>query len=76
MALKLVKDGRIPEESVRPLKDLGHPLPLPSVHDIWEKRESLALMKEDNWCFEPVIGLGMAEPPSFSLKDIIDIRMT
>ncbi|MEM3793747.1 MAG: hypothetical protein QXS76_02435, partial [Candidatus Bathyarchaeia archaeon] len=66
-----LEDDRIPEESVRPLKDLGHHLSfLSSVHDIWEKRESLALMKEDNWCFEPVIGLGMAEPPSFSLKDI------
>jgi hypothetical protein len=24
----------------------------------------MALLKEDNWCFYPVIGYGLAEPPA------------
>ncbi|MEM2989003.1 MAG: DUF169 domain-containing protein [Candidatus Bathyarchaeia archaeon] len=69
LALKLVKDGRIPEESVRPLKDLGHHLSLCQAFTISRRSgKVLALMKEDNWCFEPVIGLGMAEPPELFLE--------
>ena len=28
---------------------------------------TLAMLKEDKWCFEPVIGFGMAEPPQYFL---------
>ena len=26
------------------------------------------MLKEDMWCFEPVIGLGLAEPPAYFLE--------
>lgn len=69
LAVKLLMNGEILKESIRPLKDLGHHLSLCQAFTI-ARREGkiLAVMKEDNWCFEPVVGLGMAEAPELFLK--------
>jgi uncharacterized protein (DUF169 family) len=54
----------IPSSATRPLKDLGHHLSLCQAFQL-SRREGtvMAMLKEDMWCFEPVVGFGLAEPP-------------
>ncbi len=64
-AVKLIRNtGEIPEEAIRPLKDLGYHLDLCQAFakTRWEGKH-IAMLKEDMWCFEPVVGFGLAEPP-------------
>ena len=65
--LKKVED--IPKGTKRPMRDLGHHLALCQAFSM-SRREgtSLAMLKEDMWCFAPVIGFGLAEPPSYFLE--------
>lgn len=69
IAVKLIHEGEeIPEEATRPLVDLGHHLSLCQAFACSRYQgETLALLAEDNWCFEPVIGFGLAEPPQYFL---------
>src|SRR6056297_3157462 len=64
LALKLIeKNEEIPKEAERPLKDYGYHLDL--CQALGKSRlegKTMAMLKEDMWCFEPVVGLGMAEP--------------
>jgi len=59
----------IPSESKRPKKDLGYKLSLCQALAI-SRREGtpFTMLKEDMWCFYPVIGLGIEEAPQFFLK--------
>ncbi len=69
MALKLLeKEQDIPAGAQRPLKDFGHHLSLCQVFQM-SRREgrTVAMLKEDHWCFEPVVGYGLAEPPDYFL---------
>lgn len=70
LALKLLEsDGDIPDGAQRPLKDFGHHLSLCQAFQI-SRRDgiALAMLKEDNWCPEPVIGYGLGEPPKYFLE--------
>jgi len=69
LAIKLLKKGdEIPKNAVRPLKDLGHHLSLCQAFALSRRQEMpIAIFKEDNWCFEPVVGYGFAEPPQYFL---------
>lgn len=70
LALKLLEnEGDIPAGAQRPLRDFGHHLSLCQAFQI-SRREgtTLAMLKEDNWCPEPVIGYGLGEPPEYFLK--------
>ncbi len=70
LAVKLVeKEEDIPREAVRPLRDLGYHLPLCQAYAT-SRREgtTIAMLKEDMWCFEPVVGYGLAEPPQYFLE--------
>lgn len=70
LALKLLEnEGDIPDGAQRPLRDFGHHLSLCQAFQI-SRREgtTLAMLKEDNWCPEPVIGYGLGEPPGYFLK--------
>lgn len=70
LALKLLEDvGDIPDGAQRPLRDFGHHLSLCQAFQI-SRRDGLALamLKEDNWCPEPVIGYGLGEPPKYFLE--------
>lgn len=70
LAVKLLeKEEDIPERAIRPKKDLGHHIAL-CVALSMSRREGtiLAMLKEDMWCFDPVIGLGLAEPPEYFLE--------
>jgi uncharacterized protein (DUF169 family) len=70
LAIKLLeKEADIPEEAIRPKRDLGYHL-LPCQGFALSRREgtTIAMLKEDMWCFEPVIGYGLAEPPECFLE--------
>lgn len=70
LAIKLLeKEGDIPHGAQRPLRDLGHRLSLCQVYQI-SRREGrpMAMLKEDMWCFEPVVGYGLGEPPSYFME--------
>jgi len=70
VAVKLLeKEEDIPKEAKRPMKDFGYHLLLCQGFAM-SRREGtlLAMLKEDMWCFEPVIGYGIAEPPEYFLQ--------
>ncbi len=70
LAAKLLKkEAEIPEETERPLRDFGYHLPLCQGLAMSRKEgKTIAMFREDMWCFEPVIGLGWAEPPQYFLE--------
>lgn len=70
LALKLLEtESDMPVGAQRPLRDLGHHLSLCQAYQI-SRREgtTVAMLKEDMWCFEPVIGYGLAECPKEFLE--------
>jgi uncharacterized protein (DUF169 family) len=70
LAVKMLRsEDEIPEGAKRPLRDLGHRLSTCQVFSLSRRQGmSLAQMKEDMWCVEPVLGFGMAEPPEYFLE--------
>jgi uncharacterized protein (DUF169 family) len=69
IAVKMLADEtQIPEGALRPLKDMGHHLSLCQAFSLARRQgAAIALLLEDNWCFEPVVGLGFAAPPDIFL---------
>lgn len=70
LALKFLdKEGDIPDGTQRPLRDFGYHLSLCQAYQI-SRREgaTIAMLKEDMWCFEPVVGYGLGEPPAYFLE--------
>lgn len=65
IAIKMLKDeSEIPEGAVRPKKDMGERYAACQMFGIVRRRgTALAAFIEDHWCFEPIIGYGLAEPP-------------
>ena len=69
LAVKLLeKEEDIPAEAKRPLRDFGYHLTACQAFAM-SRREgaTIAMLKEDMWCFEPVIGFGIAEAPQYFL---------
>ncbi len=65
----LKKEAEIPGGAERPLRDSGYHLPLCQGFAMSRKEgKTIAMFKEDMWCFEPVIGYGWAEPPQYFLE--------
>jgi uncharacterized protein (DUF169 family) len=65
IGLRLLVDGEQPQEdAIRPLRDIKHNISMCQAFTI-ARREGkvIAMMKEDNWCFAPVISYGMASLP-------------
>ena len=65
IALKMLREEReIPDNALRPMRDLGHHLSFCQAL-AWTRRRGLTIAEtlEDMWCFEPVVGLGFVEPP-------------
>ena len=70
IAIKLLESEKdIPEGVIRPKIDTGQHMAL-CVGFMKARRDgqALAMLKQDMWCFDPVVGLGMAEPPEFFLE--------
>ena len=67
LAVKMVeKEQDIPPGAVRPKRDLGFHLAACQGFAM-SRREgtSIAMLKEDMWCSEAVIGFGLAAPPQY-----------
>jgi len=74
IAIKLLeKEEDIPEETMRPKRDRGFHLGLCQAFAM-SRREGaqVAMLKEDHWCYPPVIAFGLEEPPEFILEGNID----
>ena len=70
LAIKLLeKETDIPEGARRPKKDFGFHL-MACQGFAMSRRQgfTLAQLKEDMWCVEPVIGFGFGEPPQHFLE--------
>jgi uncharacterized protein (DUF169 family) len=70
IAIKMLKDeSEIPQGAVRPKKDLGeHYSACQAFAIVRQRGRSLAMFIEDHWCFEPIIGYGLVEPPKEYLE--------
>lgn len=70
IAIKMLKDqSEIPPGAVRPKKDLKTHYSACQAFGIVRRRgTALAMFIEDHWCFEPIIGYGLVEPP----KDFLE----
>ena len=70
LAVKLLESGiNIPRGAERPLRDWGYHVPVCQGYTLSRKEgKTVAMFKEDMWCFEPVVGYGWAEPPQYFLE--------
>lgn len=70
IAIKMLKDeSEIPQGAVRPKKDQGEHYAACQAFGIVRRRgTTLAMFIEDHWCFEPIIGYGLVEPPEDFLE--------
>ena len=74
IAIKMIeKEADIPKEAKRPRKDFGSHLALCQAF-AKSRREGLtvAMLKEDHWCYVPVVAQGLAKPPDFYLEGNTD----
>lgn len=65
VAVRMIREEKeIPDGAIRPLRDLSSHMSLCQAFSQARRRGmTIAMLKEDNWCFEPVVGLGLAAPP-------------
>lgn len=70
LAVKLLeREADIPEGAKRPLRDFGYHVPLCQGYALSRKEgKTIAMFKEDMWCFEPIVGYGWAKPPQYFLE--------
>jgi uncharacterized protein (DUF169 family) len=73
LAVKMItKDSDLPEGAKRPLRDFGYHLSACqgffTVRSRFTEDMTIAMLKEDMWCPEAVIGYGLAEPPEYFLE--------
>ena len=70
IALKMLgSEKEIPENAVRPLRNMGHRLSFCQALALTRRRGlTIAETLEDMWCFEPVVGLGFVAPPQRFLE--------
>lgn len=66
LAIRLLEDeSEIPTEAIRPSADEGNRLSLCQAFQRSRREgETLAMLESDMWCFEPVVGYGLEEPPN------------
>jgi uncharacterized protein (DUF169 family) len=65
LAVKMLeREEDVPEGAIRPKKDRGiHLAQCQAFTMSRRKRVSVAMLKEDNWCFAPLIAYGMVDKP-------------
>jgi uncharacterized protein (DUF169 family) len=70
LAIGLIKKEKdVPEGAVRPMRDLGVHLALCQAFAMSRReRRAVVMTKEDHWCWAPIIGFGLVEPPDFYLE--------
>jgi uncharacterized protein (DUF169 family) len=64
IAVKMLeKETDIPKEAVRPKRDRGYHLAQCQAFALTRRKgETIAMLKEDNWCWAPLIGYGLVPP--------------
>jgi len=72
VAVKVLKDeSEIPEGSLRPKKDLNGHIALCQAFTLARRqRLNITMLKEDHWCFKPLIDYGLVEPPESYLEGL------
>jgi uncharacterized protein (DUF169 family) len=73
IAVKMLeREEDIPREAIRPKRDRGHHLAQCQAFAMSRREKAtVALLKEDNWCWAPLIGYGLVEMPElFSEGDL------
>ena len=70
IAIRLLKNEKdIPSGAIRPKRDRGFRLGLCQAFAMSRReKKTVAMLKEDQWCYLPVIAFGLAEPPEFFLE--------
>lgn len=70
IAVRMIRsEDEIPSNAVRPLRDTGHHLSMCQAFSrVRRQGETIAMLHQDNWCVEPVIGFGYTEVPEFFLS--------
>lgn len=70
LAVKLLeKEADIPDGAQRPVRDLGYRLATCQAFSLSRHDgQAFALLKEDMWCFESVLGFGLAEIPEYFVE--------
>ncbi len=70
IAIKLLeREEDIPKGAIRPKRDLGFHLALCQGFAMSRRdKATVAMLKEDQWCYLPVIAYGLAEPPEFFME--------
>jgi len=64
IAVKMLeKEEDIPKEAIRPKRDRGYHLAQCQAFAMSRRRgETIAMLREDNWCWAPLIGYGLEKP--------------
>ncbi|MGI5962955.1 MAG: DUF169 domain-containing protein [Lawsonibacter sp.] len=70
IAVRMLRSvDEIPANAIQPKRDLGHHLSLcQALSHARRQGETIAMLLQDHWCVEPVIGLGYGEPPEYFLS--------
>jgi len=70
VAVKMIqKKDEIPAEAVRPKRDLDQHIAQCQAFSLTRREgKTVAMLKEDHWCYAPVIGYGLVEQPDFFNK--------
>jgi len=70
IAVRLLQtEEDIPEGAIRPKRDLGFHLALCQGFAMSRRDKAIiAMLKEDHWCYLPVIAYGLVEPPDFFVE--------
>ena len=70
IAVKMLeKEEDIPKEAIRPKRDRGYHLAQCQAFALTRRnRETIAMLKEDNWCWAPLIAFGLVETPELFLE--------
>jgi uncharacterized protein (DUF169 family) len=70
IAVKMLeREKDIPKEAIRPKRDRGYHLSQCQAFALTRRnRETIAMLKEDSWCWAPLIAYGLVETPEFFLE--------
>ena len=70
VAVELLENEKdIPKRAIRPGKDRGAHIALCQAFAMSRReRVTVAMTKEDHWCWAPLIGFGLTDPPDFYLE--------
>ena len=70
VAVKMIQEEQeIPAEAVRPKRDRNQHIAQCQAFSLTRREgKTVAMLKEDHWCYAPVIGYGLVEQPDFFTK--------